>query len=142
MDLKTSANRKPLWSSSVSHPNVMCSQTIRSNELTTLKVDAATLTDDVDIAETMNSNFSTVYTTEDHANFPEYDNIVDLKLSNVDFNTNEVCRVLKNSNPNKSPGPDTLSLHRAPVAQLVEYRAVMQEVVSLTPARPSLRVLK
>ena len=114
----------------------------RSNELTTLKVDDATLTDDLDIAETMNSYFSTVYTTEDRANFPEYDNIMDLKLSNIDFNTNEVCRVLKNSNPNKSPGPDTLSLHRAPVAQLVEHRPVTREVVSLTRAGPSLRVLK
>ena len=29
-----------------------------------------------------------------------------------------------------------------PVAQLVEHQAVMQRVVSLTPARPTLRVLK
>ena len=32
--------------------------------------------------------------------------------------------------------------HRAPVAQLVEHRAVMREVVSSTPAGPTLRVLK
>ena len=32
--------------------------------------------------------------------------------------------------------------NRAPMAQLVEYRAVMREVVSSTPAGPSLRVLK
>ena len=31
---------------------------------------------------------------------------------------------------------------RAPVAQLVEYRAATREVVSSTPAGPSLRVLK
>ena len=31
---------------------------------------------------------------------------------------------------------------RAPVAQLVEHRAVMREVVSSTPAGPTLRVLK
>ena len=30
----------------------------------------------------------------------------------------------------------------APVAQLVENQVVMQEVVSLTPAGPTLRVLK
>ena len=83
----------------------------RSNKLTTLKVDDATLTDDLDIAETMNSYLSTVYTTEDRANFPEYVNIVDLKLSNIYCNTNEVCRVHRNSNPNKSPGRDTLSPH-------------------------------
>ena len=33
-------------------------------------------------------------------------------------------------------------LHHALVAQLVEHWAVMQEVVSLTPAGPTLRVLK
>ena len=33
-------------------------------------------------------------------------------------------------------------VHRAPVAQLVEYRAVVREVVSSTPAGPTLRVLK
>ena len=32
--------------------------------------------------------------------------------------------------------------HRAPVAQLVEHRAVTREVVSSTPAGPTLRVLK
>ena len=33
-------------------------------------------------------------------------------------------------------------VHRAPVAQLVEYRAAMREVVSSTPAGPTLRVFK
>jgi len=33
-------------------------------------------------------------------------------------------------------------LNRAPVAQLVEHRAVTREVVSLTPAGPTLRVFK
>ena len=32
--------------------------------------------------------------------------------------------------------------YRAPVAQLVEHRVVMREVVSSTPAGPTLRVLK
>ena len=55
----------------------------RPNELTTLKVDDTTLTDDLDIAETMKSYFSTVFATEDHANFLDYYNIVDLKLSKL-----------------------------------------------------------
>ena len=67
----------------------------RSNELMTLKVDDATLTDDLDIAETMKSYFSTVFTTEDHANFPEYDNIVDLKLSKLISVV--ACHILRNS---------------------------------------------
>ena len=33
-------------------------------------------------------------------------------------------------------------LYRAPVAQLIEHRVVMQEVVSSTPAGPTLRVFK
>ena len=38
---------------------------------------------------------------------------------------------------------DQLSLHyRAPVAQLTEHWVVMREVVSSTPAAPTLRVLK
>ena len=32
--------------------------------------------------------------------------------------------------------------NHAPVAQLVEHRAAMQEVMSSTPAGPTLRVLK
>ena len=32
--------------------------------------------------------------------------------------------------------------HRSPVAQLVEHRAVVREVISSTPAGPTLRVLK
>ena len=36
----------------------------------------------------------------------------------------------------------TRQIYCAPVAQLVEYWAVMWEVVSLTPAEPSVRVLK
>ena len=35
-----------------------------------------------------------------------------------------------------------LFLHRSPVVHLVEHRAVTREVVSSTPARPTLRVLK
>ena len=33
-------------------------------------------------------------------------------------------------------------VHRAPVAQLVEHRAAMREVVSSTPAGPTLRVFQ
>ena len=46
--------------------------------------------------------------------------------------------------PNLSAVFDTIdhSIHPAPVAQLVKYRAVTREVVSSTPAGPTLRVLK
>ena len=59
----------------------------------------------------MRSYFSTAFTADDHSNFPEYDNIVYLKLSHIYCNIDQVYRVLRNSNPNKSHGPDTLWLH-------------------------------
>ena len=37
---------------------------------------------------------------------------------------------------------DIDAVHRAPVDQLVEHRAVTREVVSSTPAGPTLRVFK
>ena len=40
------------------------------------------------------------------------------------------------------PTAPKIFIHRAPMAQLVEHWAVMREVVSLTPAGPTLRVLK
>ena len=79
-----------------------------SNELTTLKVDKITPTDDVDIAETMNSYFSSVFISEDYANFPEYDNTVDMKLSIIHCKTSEISHPLRNLNPNKSPWSDLL----------------------------------
>ena len=80
-----------------------------TNELTALKVDDVTLTDDLEIAESMNSYFSTVFTSEDYGNFPAYSNVVDSKLSTILCNTNEVSRLLRNLNPHKSLGPDHLS---------------------------------
>ena len=38
--------------------------------------------------------------------------------------------------------PRTVGSHRAPVAQLVEHRAVTREVVSSTPTGSTLRILK
>ena len=49
--------------------------------LAALKVDDVTLTDDLEIAETMKSYFSTAFSTEDFGNFPVYSNVLDSKLS-------------------------------------------------------------
>ena len=59
-------------------------------------MDDVTLTDDFEIAESMNSYFSTVFTSEDYGNFPEYSNVVDSKLSTIFCNTNEVSHLLRN----------------------------------------------
>ena len=79
-----------------------------SKERTTLKVDDVTLTDDFEIAESMNSYFSTVFTLEDHGNFPVCSDVVASKLSTILCNTNEFSRLLRNLNPHWSPGPDHL----------------------------------
>ena len=100
-DLKSSGNPKPFWS-------FVSSVRKGSNELTALKVDDVTLTDDLEIAESMNSYFLSVFTSEDYVNFPVYSDVVDSKLSTIFCNTNEVSRLLRNLNPHKSPGPDHL----------------------------------
>ena len=51
------------------------------------------------------------------------------------------------NNPSKLPKAPLINMNaghpdRAPVAQLVEHRAVTREVVSSTPAGPTLRVFK
>ena len=72
-------------------------------------MDVVTLTDDLEIAESMNSYFSTVFTSEDYGNFSEYSNVVEFKSSTIFCNTNEVSHLLSNLNPHKSPGTDHLS---------------------------------
>ena len=53
----------------------------------------------------------------------------------------EKCLAFDTTLPQNFPINEIL-LYRAPVAQLVEHRAVMREVASSTPAGPTLRVLK
>ena len=55
-DLESSGNPKPFWS-------FVSSARKGSNELTALKVDDVTLTDELEIAGSMNSYFSTVSTS-------------------------------------------------------------------------------
>ena len=89
-----------------------------------LKADETVLTDDRSIAYSMNLYFSSVFTTEDHANFPTLDCIVDEKLENINFNNNEVRRHLFKLNPNKSPGP----------------RAEPHRVMYFNPLTPSIKL--
>lgn len=49
--------------------------------------------------------------SEDCENFPEFDYIINKKLSNIYCNVNEVEKLLKNLNAYKSPGPDDLPPH-------------------------------
>lgn len=105
-DLKSSGNPKPFWS-------FVSSVRKGSNELTAPKVDDVTRTDDLEIAESMNS--------EDYGNFPEYSNLVDSKLLTILCTTNKVSRLLRNLNPHKSPGPD----HLPPIEIALTFRSLL-----------------
>ena len=80
----------------------------RSNNLVSLNVDGVTLSNDPSIVESMNDFFSSVFTSEDCDNFPEFEYVTNCKLSNILCNTKEVEKLLKNLNIYKSPGPDSL----------------------------------
>ena len=77
-------------------------------ELVSLKVDKSTLTDDLSIAESMNSYFSSVFTTEDYHNFPSIELKVVNKLSRIHCSTKELEALLTNLNTYKSPRPDLI----------------------------------
>ena len=75
-----------------------------SNELTALKVDDVTLTDDLEIAGRMNSYFSTVFRSQDYGNFPVYSNVVASKSSTVLCNTNKVFSLSEKPKLTQVPG--------------------------------------
>ena len=66
-------------------------------------------TDDLCIAQCMNSYFSSVFTVEDYGNFPNPDYVVVKRLENINCSVNEVRRLLLKLKPNKSPGPDNIA---------------------------------
>ena len=53
-----------------------------SNNLVSLNVDGVTLSNDLSIVESMNDFFSSVFTSEDCDNFPEFEYVTNCKLSN------------------------------------------------------------
>ena len=79
-----------------------------SNSLVSLNVDGVTLSNDLSIVESMNDFFSSVFTSEDCDNFPEFEYVTNCKLSNILCNTKEVEKLLRNLDIYKSPGPDSL----------------------------------
>ena len=101
-DLQINGNPKSFWS----YVNSIRKGT---NDLVALKENNTTLTDDLSIAENMNSYFSTVFTSESFTNFSVFKIVVNSRLSSIICNTNEVLHILKNLNAYKSPGPDHLS---------------------------------
>ena len=97
----TNNNPKPFWS-------FVKSMRKGSNNLVSLNVDGVILSNDFSIVESMNEFFSSVFTSEDCDNFPEFEYVTNSKLSNILCDTKEVEKLLKNLNIYKSPGPDSL----------------------------------
>ena len=67
------------------------------------------MTDDLCIAQYMNSYFSFVFNVKDYGNFPTPDYVVVKRLENINCSVNEVRRLLLKLKPNKSPGPDNIA---------------------------------
>ena len=101
-ELKTGNSSKPFWNFVQSKRKVKC-------DLASLKVNDSYLNDDLSIANCMNSYFSSVFTVEDHENFPDLEYITDEKLCNIFCSATEVEKLLRNLNIYKSPGPDYIS---------------------------------
>ena len=80
-----------------------------TDNLVSLKIDNAVVTDDLCIAQCMNSYFSSVFTVEDYGNFPTPDYVVVKRLENINCSVNEVRRLLLKLKPNKSPGSDNIA---------------------------------
>jgi hypothetical protein len=79
-----------------------------TNDLVLLKLGENEITDDMDIAESMNTYFSSAFTEENLQDFPTMDRVVHDELSNVDCTDDEIESHLKHLEVNKSPGPDTI----------------------------------
>ena len=102
LDLQESENPKPFW-------NFVKSKRRGTNDLVSLNVNESVLTDDLSIAQSMNSYFSSVFTAEDYANFPTLNRHVERKLEHINCSVNEVTSHLQKLKANKSPGPDNIA---------------------------------
>ena len=102
-ELKENNNPKPFWS-------FVKSARKGTNNLVSLLVDGVTVTDDLSNAQSLNQFYSSVFTSKDCDNFPNFDYVVTSKLSNIYCPANEIEKLLENLNAYKSPESDGLSL--------------------------------
>jgi hypothetical protein len=79
-----------------------------TNDLILLKVGDKEVTDDMKIAERMNTYFSTVFTKETFDIFPTMSRVMEEKLCDIQCSVDEVEQYLNNINVSKSPGPDNI----------------------------------
>ena len=102
LDLQESENTKPFW-------NFVKSKRRGTNDLVSLNVNESVLTDDLSIAQSMNSYFSAVFTVEDYDNLPTLNRHVERKLEHINCSVNEVRIHLQKLKVNRSPGPDNIA---------------------------------
>ena len=76
-----------------------------------LKVGNKEITNDLDIAESMNAYISLVFTKEVTGDFPTLNRMVNDELRDIQCTTEEVESYLRNIDANKSSGPDGISPH-------------------------------
>ena len=79
-----------------------------TNDLILFKVGDKEITDDMEIAESMNTYFSTVFTKETFDSFPTMNRVMEEKLCDIQCSVDEVEQYLNNMNVSKSPGPDNI----------------------------------
>ena len=101
-DLNFNGVSKPFW-------NYVKRKRNGTNNLVSLNVGEEVFTNDSSIASSLNSYFSSVFTTEDLANTPSLEPTVCEKLDVISCTSGELMKYLKSLEPNKSPGPDCIS---------------------------------
>ena len=81
-----------------------------TNELISLKGNGdEDILDDLDIAQTMNAFFASVFTDEDCENLPLFEGVVnDVEFTSLQCSPADVCKLLSELKPNKSPGTDQI----------------------------------
>ena len=92
-DLNFSCDSKPFWNYVKRKRNV-------TNDLVSLNVGDEVLTDDSSIASSLNSDFSSVFTTEDLVNMPSLEPTVCEKLDVISCTSGEVMKYLESLKPN------------------------------------------
>jgi hypothetical protein len=100
----SSNDAKPFW-------RYVNSKRKGTNNLILLKTQDGEITNDSEIAESMNNYFSSVFTEETPENFPSMIQRTKDSVTNIECTVAEVYRHLKQLNVNKSPGPDDISPH-------------------------------
>ena len=103
-DLIDTNNPKPSW-------KFVKSKCEGTNKLISSKVGESVLTDDQNIADSMNSYFSSVFTVENYDNIPVLKYIVDEKLENICCSVDKVEKFLLNLQAEMSLDPNNIPSH-------------------------------